>query len=111
MTEVEWLACTDPAAMLARLRRQDAAGASAPYAGGSLPRNYMPGKSLISERKLKLFVEQAEWDFHRRRRCLWNGQYSWTVLPDACAAAVECLRIHNLPEDQPPFAAILRDIA
>ena len=55
MTEVQWLTCTDLAAMLAILCGQDASW-TAPYAGGFMPPGWRPGKCLASNRQLRLFV-------------------------------------------------------
>ncbi len=53
MTEHEWLASTDPAAMLAALQGKRADGVLVPYVGGMLPD---PNRPHISDRKLQLFV-------------------------------------------------------
>lgn len=78
MTESEWLASTDPARMLDRLRGQDADGLPVPYAGGMLPPNWTPGKFLVSDRKLRLFACaccRQVWDGTPCRTCGGEGRY------------------------------------
>lgn len=83
MTEQEWMVSTDPSKM------------------------YDFIKNRVTERQRRLFIEAVEFVWSNGGN---NGVFSYEASRHSHEGVIECLRIHNLTEDIPKWADVLREI-